>query len=99
MPIEKVELDASPKAYEVLSVAKTNYRSGKRFEISVRFHWKITAVGAKFQAYTDVVTLQWDRASETVDDLKAEAKAVFDALKAADTSDADLVFALLHLTL
>jgi len=99
MPIEKVELTSSPKAYEVLGASKTNYRSGKRFEISVRFNWKITAVGDKFQCYTDVVTLQWDRASETVDDLKAKARAALDALKAAGTSEADLLFNLLRLTL
>ena len=98
MTIEKLELDASPKAYEVLSVVKTNYRSGKRYEITVRFNWKITPSGAKFLCYTDVVSLLWDRASETVADLKAKAMTAFNALKLADTSDADLVFNLLHLT-
>ena len=99
MPMEKVEVDAQPKAYEVLGVVKTNYRSGKRLEITVRFNWKITVVGAKFQYYTDVVVIQWDRATESVQDLKNKATAVFTALKAADTSDADLIFNLLHLTL
>lgn len=99
MAMEKLELNASPKAYEVLGVVKTNYRSGKRYEITVRFHWKITAAGAKFHCYTDVVSLLWDRASETVADLKAKAIAAFNALKLADTSDADLIFALMHLTI
>jgi len=99
MVMEKLELDASPKPYEVLSVVKTNYRSGKRYEITVRFAWKITAVGAKFQCYSDVVSILWDRAAETVVDLKAKAKAAFDALKLADTGDADLIYALMHLTI
>lgn len=97
--MEKLELDASPKAYEVLSARVSNYRSGKRYEIQVRFYWKITAVGTKFLCYTDVVSLLWDRAAETVLDLKAKAVVAFNALKAADTSDADLIFALMHLTI
>jgi len=99
MAIVKVELDAAPKPYEIVGVVKTNYRSGARFEISVRFSWKITPVGAKFQCYTGTVTLPWDRAAESVDDLKAKAKAAFDALKTADTSEADLIFSLERLTL
>lgn len=99
MTIEKLELDASPKLYEILSVTRSNYRSGKRYEIRVRFNWKITAEGPKFECYTDVVVILWNRAAESVQDLKDKAKAAYDALKAADTSDADLIFALIHLTM
>jgi len=99
MVMEKLELDESPKIYEVLSVVKTNYRSGKRYEITVRFSWKITAAGAKFQCYQETVTILWDQAAETVKDLKNKAQAVFNGLKAADTSDADLIFNLMHLTI
>ena len=99
MVMEKREVDTQPKAYEILSARVDGYRSGKRFEITVRFNWKITAVGAKFQHYTDVVVIQWNRATESFQDLKNKATAVFNALKAADTSDADLIFSLLHLTI
>jgi len=99
MVMEKLEVDTQPKAYEVLAAAVTGYRSGKRVEITVRFNWKITAVGAKYQYYTDVVVIQWDRAKESLQNLKNKATAIFNALKAADTSDADLIFALLHLTI
>jgi len=97
--LEKIVVDAAPKPYEVLGASKTGYRSGKRYEIIVRFNWDITPVSDKFQCYTDVVTLQWDRAAESVADLKAKAKAAFDALKAADTSESDLIYALKNLTL
>ena len=99
MAIEKIELDSAPKPYEILSVAKTNYRSGKRYEITVRFSWNITAAADKYQCYTDTVTLQWDRATETVADLKKKASAIFNALKITDTSEADLIFNMIHLTL
>jgi hypothetical protein len=94
MPIEIAEMDAKPKDYEILAVVRTNYRSGSRYDISVRFNWKIAAAADKFQCYTATVTIPWDRATETVADLKAKAKAAFDALKAADTNEADLIFAL-----
>mgnify|MGYP001094565091 CR=1 FL=1 len=99
MAIEKLELDASPKAYEILGAVNTGYRTGNQFAITVRFYWKITAVGAKWQCYTEAVTLLWDRSKESVADFKAKAVAAFNALKAADTTDADLIFALLHLTI
>ena len=99
MAIRKVELIVAPKAYEVLGVEKTNYRSGQRYAIVVRFYWKIVAVGAKWQAYEEDVTLQWDRVSESVADLKAKARAAYEALKVADTGEADLVYGLLNLAL
>ena len=99
MAIQKIELDASPQAYEVLSVQKTNYRSGQRYEIAVRFCWKVTPAGAKFTCYTETVTVQWDRASDTVANLKARAQAAMAALKTADTSEADTIYALLNLQL
>jgi len=99
MTIRKVELDAAPKPYEVLSVEKTNYRSGKRYAVTVRFSWKVVAVGAAWQAYEEDVTVLWDSASESLADLKAKGQAAFNALKASDTREADLVFGLLNLTL
>jgi hypothetical protein len=99
MAIRKVELDVAPKPYEVLSVEKTNYRSGKRYAVTVRFSWKIMAVGNKFQAYTETATIPWDKASESLADLKTKGQAAFNALKAADTGEADLIFALQNLTL
>lgn len=98
MAIQKVELIVAPKIYEVLGVERTNYRSGQRYAIMVRFCWKIVAVGAKWQAYQEDVTIPWDRASESLADLKARARAVFEALKVADTGEADLVYGLLNLT-
>jgi hypothetical protein len=92
MAIRKVEDATNPPVLEVLSVTKTNYRSGKRFHVTVRCCWDITPVGPKFRYYTETISVGYDWASESIDQLKAKVLAQYQALVAADRSEANLVF-------
>lgn len=99
MTIQKLEWDEDPGVYEVVSVRKTNYRSGKRFMVDIRFYWGVTPVNGKFQGYTEVATLLFDSASESLADLKVKGQAALADLKVADRSEANLIFALQRLSL
>ena len=92
--IEKLESAERPKNYEVLAVTDLKHRSGAKISVTVRFNWDVTAVGALFQYYSDVVELPFDMATETIPQLKAKALEAFNNLKGAPHSRADLLFAL-----
>jgi len=92
MTIRKVEDTSNPAVLEVLSVLKTNYRSGKRFMVTVKCCWAIVPVGTKFQYYTDTINIVYDWANESIDHLKAKVLAAYQGLVSTDRSEANLIF-------
>lgn len=99
MAIVKEIADVSPAPGQVISVSRSNNRTGMVFDVSVRLCWKITAAGVKFTYYADVVQLEVNRATDTVASFKARLKALYDQKVLENTTEADMIYALMNLTL
>jgi hypothetical protein len=99
MTIVKEISNVSPVPGQVVSVSRSNNRTGMVFDVSVRLCWKITAAGVKFTYYTDMVQVEVNRATDTVASFKARLKALYDQKVLADTTEADMIYALMNLSL
>ncbi len=95
MSIRKLKSAESPSKIVVLSVTKSRYRSGSRFNVFIRCCWKIEAANGEFTFYTEDVMVEYDRDVDTFPVLRSRVMAVYAELKAKETVDADLIYTLM----